>query len=609
MADYDLNDTNKRVRYFDNQLLIDQDFIDEQRYHLDRRTRHDRLFHTAGIAEGLEVESVGTTVTVKHGTAFDEQGRTLLLIDDLPLNDFPNGEWIVTISFQVQSSDSAHSSEIGAQGETRWNETPVIGVRKKGDPAPQGAIHLATVKREGNSVISDGTDRRYFGIRLPSKSGGPTLRAAGYNQPDTAALTGNLSVTGNVGIGTTTPSQKLDVAGNASISGNVNASGTLSVGSTTLVTTTSGNVGIGTASPDTKLQVDGHLKIKDHLTFNSTNGVINWGPSGALTFRTLANPGNINSWRNMLIVSSTGNLGISTDNPAEKLDVNGNAKISGNVNASGTLSVGSTTLVTTTSGKVGIGTNNPNHKLEVDGQFQVKNGTSAQFTINQDCDLHFDGGTDGVFWLKNTSTETNSRTSIVNDTGAENFTVLRSGNVGIGTTTPSQQLDVAGNASISGNVGIGTTTPHAKLHVEGAVRLGSADSNGRYVDGLGSRIEFGSAGMTDSNTKSVSGQNVTANRPRVCIQEDSGLNLFGTNERPVKVKDANLLIVDGNVGIGTTSPSQKLDVNGNATISGKINAGILECKQIKIGRFTIKVTDDGNDLLIMRDDNTERRRL
>ena len=48
--------------------------------------------------------------------------------------------------------------------------------------------------------------------------------------------------------------------------------------------------------------------------------------------------------------------------------------------------------------------------------------------------------------------------------------VTSAGNVGIGTTTPLQKLDVSGSAYYSGNVGIGSTIPVAKLDVAGAVK-------------------------------------------------------------------------------------------------------------------------------------------
>ena len=51
-------DVVKRVRFFDGQYLQDQDFVDEQHYHIDRQRRHNRTLHVGGIADGLGVTSV-----------------------------------------------------------------------------------------------------------------------------------------------------------------------------------------------------------------------------------------------------------------------------------------------------------------------------------------------------------------------------------------------------------------------------------------------------------------------------------------------------------------------------------------------------------------------
>jgi TolA-binding protein len=61
---------------------------------------------------------------------------------------------------------------------------------------------------------------------------------------------------------------------------------------------------------------------------------------------------------------------------------------------------------------------------------------------------------------------------------------VKSGNVGIGTTTPQAKLEVAGQAKVSslittGNVGIGTNSPSAKLEVAGQAKVGSLIATGK----------------------------------------------------------------------------------------------------------------------------------
>jgi hypothetical protein len=93
-ADYDMpSAVEKRVRFFDGQYLQDQDFIDEQKYHLDRERRHLRLLHGPGIAEGLAVAAgPANQVIVAPGTAVDSDGRLLVLANsttvDLPAKGF-----------------------------------------------------------------------------------------------------------------------------------------------------------------------------------------------------------------------------------------------------------------------------------------------------------------------------------------------------------------------------------------------------------------------------------------------------------------------------------------------------------------------------------------
>jgi hypothetical protein len=119
----------------------------------------------------------------------------------------------------------------------------------------------------------------------------------------------------------------------------------------------------------------------------------------------------------------------------------------------------------------------------------------------------------------------------------------------------------------NGNVGIGTTTPNQKLEVSGsnaggeiAVRI----TNSSQVVNNVTKLEFADGGAYPV-------------RGRIYTKIRSGGNsdmFFGTANTGGNVMTDRMVIqTDGNVGIGTTSPNHKLDVLGNIRSSGWIAAG------------------------------------
>ena len=89
------------------------------------------------------------------------------------------------------------------------------------------------------------------------------------------------------------------------------------------MTVTGGKVGIGTSTPAKPLDVAGYARIKDHLIFNSTDAVINWGGSGKLHFRgnnTMGDEGTFTGKEHMTI-TSVGYVGINTVEPLYPLHV------------------------------------------------------------------------------------------------------------------------------------------------------------------------------------------------------------------------------------------------------------------------------------------------
>ena len=125
--------------------------------------------------------------------------------------------------------------------------------------------------------------------------------------------------------------------------------------------------------------------------------------------------------------------------------------------------------------------------------------------------------------------------------------------LGVGTSTPANRLGVRG-----GNIGWGNTSEVNLLQNDqgGSIELGGTNSlanpisNGKpYID-----FHFGTGSAQDFNTRIINAAN-----NRLDFVTNSGGTIMSVN--------------GSNVGIGTTSPSQKLDVSGNVQFSGALMPG------------------------------------
>jgi len=294
MADYTQPDyLDKRLRYFDGQFLKDQDFIDEQKYHIDRQRRYGRFLNVSGIVDGLTVKAGTSLVIVDPGTALDNTGKQLVLASQatIALKGFEGSTVTLVITYSEEQTDQAQA---GSAGFSRFHEAPQLTLVKPGDTTPDGAITLAQLQIDKSGTVQVNTTvRLYAGVRLPydgaAPGAGPSLRAGSTNRMD---LTGDLSVSGNVGIGTTTPGANLHVNSSSGIgtwlklnntsaggrnwnmisSGKDNGEGAgklmfndQSSSATRMVIDTAGNVGIGSPTPGAKLTVSSstqHLQLR-----------------------------------------------------------------------------------------------------------------------------------------------------------------------------------------------------------------------------------------------------------------------------------------------------------------------------------------------------------
>ena len=139
----------------------------------------------------------------------------------------------------------------------------------------------------------------------------------------------------------------------------------------------------------------------------------------------------------------------------------------------------------------------------------------------------------------------------------------------------------AGSLTTTGSVGVGTDTPESLLHVFNQATSGNISS--LVIEHTGSN--FGPA------LKVKGGLNpqilLESGAIRAKLQVSGGVAVFGTESNSkfsVFTNNTAKLTVatDGNVGIGTTSPAEKLDVVGNIKASGTVTAGSLTTYQITI---------------------------
>ena len=434
------------------------------------------------------------------------------------------------------------------------------------DRNAQGSNSMLNYLTEGTSKwgIGLGDDSTAEGLMFTTSVASPLAGAKMY-----------IDSTGLVGVGTTTPAEKLHVVG-----GNIKLSGADNI--------------------ELKVDSDSHAYMSLDRNAQGSNGMLNyltagtskWGiglgddstAEGLIFTTSVASP----LANAKMYITSGGDVGIGTTGPTAKLEIEttGTEGLVVDVTGTGDDSflkgmAGPTEmfkiyrpssensvyfrthdhstghLILEPGGNVGIGTTSPGTTLDVDGTVNMTalslGGTAVTATA---AELNFvDGVTSAV------QTQIDSKASSANPTFSGDITLpdgiwKSTGYVGIGTTTPNNRLYVVEDSSTIIAHFVGSTTDMSRIVVD---QISTGDAQLNFAVGGTSVFSLGIDNSDGDKFKITDGASL------------------GTDDRLT-------IDSDGKVGIGTTAPSTKLHVfGGEATIANYASDNLLK---IAAGGYT-----------------------
>jgi hypothetical protein len=345
-----------------------------------------------------------------------------------------------------------------------------------------------------------------------------------------------------------------------------------------------GNLGLGTTNPTAKLhvwngkiEVTGYPSIGNPFTFLESNyndqsavaiRFLNYNPSNGVDSDLgiqLMNTGG-SMFDAMIIKGSTGNLGIGTNTPSQKLEVNGNIKLS------------STVGQTSAPSYIWLGNDFSNGATRDKLKIYLYNSGTEQygFSVGSNADVQYHSNGIHDFYIANSNA----------------VRINSNGHVGIGTTAPSQKLSVIGNVYANGgfigyrldggtglevnggDMGPGTfiakfndynNTSRVVINGVGDVGIGTTNPT-KYMSSTETLMS-----IVNSNVASLYLYSTTGHLYNMSSISNGDLFWYDVSAGSERMR----LTGSGNFGIGTSNPTVKLEVAGQAFVDKfQYNQGI-----------------------------------
>ena len=319
-------------------------------------------------------------------------------------------------------------------------------------------------------------------------------------------------------------------------------------GSNLFASSTSWNVGIGTTNPSVKLDVAGDARIVNsslQLKLVDSDDSRTWGLNANASIFSIydqansASPFTISGINpNGTLYLSSGNVGVGTTNPAySKLDIGGTSQINGAIYPF-------------------VGITNTADNIQA---LQLQNKSTGA-----NAEMRFITAANDGSYMAFTQPSSNNSGTFFGATKSTGSFIFNSGNSAttrdlyIGTTDAKSLFFGTNNLTravilSNGNVGIATTTPtSAKLVIGDATNNYTIDAGTYRIGNVGTPI-------SDSDAVTKSYLDSAVSTAQSAFWNLSGSNLFASS-------------TSWNVGIGTTAPSQQLEITKNFRMPNTVGA-------------------------------------